>query len=67
MNCLLCGRAIKSEKSRELGYGPVCYKKVYGSSTKIRSSGKTNSSADELPYYEIPGQMCLEDLLEHEE
>lgn len=67
MNCLLCGRAIKSEKSRELGYGPACYKKVYGSSVKVRNSGKVNSSADEFPYYEIPGQMCMDDFLEHEE
>lgn len=27
-NCKRCGRELKSEESRELGYGPVCYSKI---------------------------------------
>lgn len=26
--CLRCGRKLKSEESRKLGYGAVCYKKM---------------------------------------
>ena len=26
--CKLCGKKLKSEKSKLLGYGPTCYKKV---------------------------------------
>lgn len=27
-SCGRCGRKLKTEKSKEIGYGPVCYKKV---------------------------------------
>ena len=27
MNCKRCGRVLKTEKSREIGFGPVCHKK----------------------------------------
>lgn len=65
MICLNCGRKLKSEVSRAAGYGPVCYKKCFG--TSLRSSSNTYStSADELPNYDIPGQMFLEDFLRSE-
>lgn len=60
MSCQGCGRVLKNQKSRELGYGPVCYKKAFGSNTKRKDS---YSSADDFPYYEIPGQMEIEDYL----
>jgi hypothetical protein len=52
----------------ELGYGPVCYKKVFGNRKKIRSTKQildknSSVSADEISYYDIPGQMSLEDFL----
>ena len=25
--CIRCGRKLRSESSREIGFGPVCYKK----------------------------------------
>lgn len=62
MNCYGCGRALKSQKSRELGYGPVCYKKIFGTSAKIRGLPKKEST-DDFPYYNIPGQMTLDDYL----
>ena len=62
MNCQGCGRALKSQKSRELGYGPVCYKKIFGTSAKIRGLSKREST-DDFPYYEIPGQMTMDDYL----
>lgn len=66
MNCQVCGRALKSHKSRELGYGPICYKKIFGTSAKSRGLLK-NESADDYPYYEIPGQMTLDDYLNSNE
>ena len=65
MICLNCGQVLKTAKSRELGYGPVCYKKMFGSSKQI-SSNTYFTSADELPDYDIPGQMSLEDFLRPE-
>ena len=29
MTCLGCGRTLKSEKSIQIGYGPVCYRKMF--------------------------------------
>lgn len=63
MDCLSCGRKLKSAKSRQAGYGPVCYKKMFGGSKQI-SSKAYSTSADELPYYDIPGQMSLTDFLQ---
>lgn len=58
--CRLCKRKLKSLGSRELGYGPVCYKKIFG--TGIQGSSKGNfSETTDIPYYDIPGQMSLED------
>lgn len=28
IKCLRCGRRLKSEQSRELGYGEICWKKA---------------------------------------
>lgn len=61
MICSICGRRLKSAKSRELGYGPVCYKRTFGS-VKLRGH-KENSSAEEMPYYDIPGQITIEEYL----
>lgn len=61
MICSICGRRLKSAKSRELGYGPVCYKRTFGS---VKQGGhKENSSAEEVPYYDIPGQITIEEYL----
>lgn len=29
MTCLGCGRTLKSEKSIQIGYGPVCYRRMF--------------------------------------
>lgn len=61
--CYECGRALKSQKSRELGYGPICYKKIFGN-TIINRNTKKMSSGNPYPInYDIPGQMYLEDYL----
>lgn len=62
MICLNCGRKIKSATSREASYGPVCYKRLFGS--KLKSGNKASlSSAETEINYDIPGQMSLDDYL----
>lgn len=62
MKCYACGRELKSATSREIGYGPVCYKRVFGTSLRIhKGDSKTDYTSDNVPYYEIPGQMSIED------
>lgn len=65
MKCYACGRELKSATSKESGYGPVCYKRVFGISLRIRDGDtKTDYISDSVPYYEIPGQMSIDDFLE---
>lgn len=62
MSCLNCGRKLRSIASREAGYGPVCYRKMFGAS--LRSSRKNGvSETANTPYYNIPGQMTMEEYL----
>lgn len=70
MTCLICGRKLSSLKSLELGYGPVCYEKISGSSktgkkAKNPRNQKTGTSHQEQQSacYDIPGQMELQDYL----
>ncbi len=63
MICLKCGRKLKSVASREAGYGPVCYRKMFGSS--LRSSHKKGvSKITNTPHYNLPGQMTIEEFLQ---
>lgn len=63
--CMECGRKLRSAQSKEAGYGPVCYKRVFGTSLRIRDGDtKTDYISDSVPYYEIPGQMSIDDFLE---
>lgn len=61
MNCLCCGRALKSARSRELGYGPVCYRRLSGGSAAL---GKQHPRHADAPGCQgIPGQMSMDDFL----
>lgn len=52
----------------KVGYGPVCYKRVFGTSMRIRDGDKkTGTASDDFPYYEIPGQMSIEDFIKADE
>lgn len=63
MICLNCGRKLKSIASREAGYGPVWYRKMFG--TSLRSSRKDSiSETTDTPYYNIPGQMTMDEYLQ---
>lgn len=62
MCCQCCGRALKSAKSRELGYGPVCYSRLFGgSATAFGEQG--SQRADALGCQGIPGQMFMDGCL----
>lgn len=65
--CMECGRKLRSQQSKATGYGPVCYKRVFGTSMRIRDGDqKTGTTPNDFPYYEIPGQMSIEDFIETE-
>lgn len=65
MMCALCGRKLKNQSSIELGYGPVCYKKVFGNKIINRNTKKVSSGNkhNDPINYNILGQMNLEDYL----
>lgn len=66
MVCSICGRKLKDPKSRELGYGPVCYQKTFGCSMRAKGATGASVGIDDYPEYHIPGQMSLEDFLTDE-
>ena len=53
----------KTEKRREAGYGPVCYKKMFGTSLRSSQKERVSEVADAISY-NIPGQMTLEEYLQ---
>lgn len=63
MKCLLCGRELSNPQSRELGYGPVCYKRRFGITPHF-CPRDGNSSINAALDYELPGQMSMEDYLQ---
>lgn len=63
MICLNCGRKLRSAVSREAGYGPVCYKKMFGTSLRSSRKDRVSEVADAISY-NIPGQMTLEEYLQ---
>lgn len=65
--CMECGRKLKSSQSELTGYGPICYKRVFGTTMRARDgNSKSSTSIDDIPYYDIPGQMSIEDFLDNE-
>ena len=63
MICLNCGKKLKDAASRDAGYGPVCYKKMFGTSLR-RSRKDSVSDPANIPYYNIPGQITIEEYLQ---
>jgi hypothetical protein len=57
-----CGKKLTDPKSQELGYGPVCYRKVHGHGPRLvpvpgpcRDGGAAVGS---LPLFELPGALA---------
>lgn len=58
--CMECGRKLKSSQSKLTGYGPICYKRVFGTAMRARDgNSKSSTSIDDIPYYDIPGKCRL--------
>ncbi|WP_251205865.1 DUF6011 domain-containing protein [Acetatifactor aquisgranensis] len=63
MRCSICGRRLKDARSRELGYGPVCYKRKFG--TNMHASRKAvEAPVEEKDDQDLPGQMSMDDYLQ---
>lgn len=63
MTCSACGRRLKNPQSKESGYGPVCYRKIFGTGSRNARNDSASHMTD-IPYYDIPGQMTLDDYLQ---
>ncbi|MEH2957825.1 DUF6011 domain-containing protein [Candidatus Merdisoma sp. JLR.KK006] len=64
MRCLICGRKLRNLKSRELGYGPVCYKRKFDITPHIgHRDADTLAPARKVISHNLPGQMSIEDYL----
>lgn len=61
MRCSVCGRPLRTEASRKLGMGPVCYEKKFGKPTR------TSTPPEEEEEISIPGQMNIFDFIENEQ
>lgn len=65
IKCSICGRKLRNTKSRELGYGPVCYKKKFGITSHVsRRDADASVLAGEEADHNLPGQMSMEDYLQ---
>lgn len=62
MTCAICGRKLKDPMSMERGYGPVCYERALGKPIREKGWRKPQPDGD-IPYYDVPGQMTLDDYL----
>ena len=69
MKCKICGRVLKNTISRQAGYGPVCYRKMFGNSMLARSREcrkpkQHDAMTGDATYCLIPGQMKVDDYLQ---
>ena len=65
MKCGKCGRELQNSRSRQLGYGPVCYRSMTGGGNKKHVQYKERGHpSDDFFNYEVPGQMSIDDYLQ---
>lgn len=64
MKCSICGRTLRNTQSMELGYGPVCYRRTFGISPRLRRQREDTSSEDRMLDYNIPGQITIDEYLQ---
>lgn len=64
MKCSICGRTLRKPQSMELGYGPVCYRRKFGISPRMRRQNKDAPSEGIMLDYNIPGQITIEEYLQ---
>ncbi len=63
MKCSICGRKLRNPNSMMLGYGPVCYRRKFGSTPHIGRKA-ADVPAWERPDYNLPGQISIEEYLQ---
>lgn len=63
MICANCGRKLRNVASKEVGYGPVCYKRLFGISLKGSHQNNTLESINSS-YRTLPGQVTIEEYLQ---
>ena len=63
MTCGMCGRVLNNPDSKKMGYGPVCYKKMFGSPPPKEKKEKRSDGCEEPHEDAMPGQMEISDLL----
>lgn len=61
--CRVCGRVLKNPDSRKAGYGPVCYKRLFGISLRISHSNSISETSN-MPYQMLKGQVTMEEYLQ---
>lgn len=66
MICGVCGRVLKNPDSKKMGFGPVCYKKMFGSPPPKEKKEKQADGYEDFHEYAIPGQMEISDFLKIE-
>ena len=64
MNCMACGRRLRNIASQEAGYGPVCYRRLFGGNLKRPRRARDNPE-ESMVDIQIPGQMELSDFIEY--
>lgn len=67
MKCSVCGRKLRSPKSKEVGYGPVCYRKIMPPAPRKTRAAPKNSGSYNLMNdadYIIPWQMELSEFID---
>ena len=64
MKCSACGRRLISSKSQESGYGPVCYKRLFGTQSRQRVKSNMTISSTQSVDYNIPGQISIDEYLQ---
>ncbi len=61
MKCLSCGREIRNQDSIRIGYGPVCYERLFGKRDGQKGQPKQKDGSENRQEKDIPGQMTLTD------
>ena len=64
MKCRKCGKKIRNPDSVEVGYGPVCYRRLFGGNLK-RPRRAGDNPEESMVDIQIPGQMELSDFIEY--
>lgn len=63
MVCGICGRKLNNPKSRELGYGPICYKRKFGITPHMSRRDAPVQAGQETDH-NLPGQISMEEYLQ---